>query len=446
MKLPSSFSTISTPVLIISAAICGLCSSTQAQTGTIAGSVRQVSPYVGGSARAYSLELGDSYSTLIAQNGKFQLSLPAGSYAVVSSMVSKRKVTQQIDVVRVAGRKKTSIKARVFTRVAVAPGIRVSIGNLQAQTLDGKPVKAFNGKPIVWDDLLINDILNNDNPCKIRVMEDRKYGRYNDILNEVKLQASRYAAKRINYKKALSVLSANAPQYRVTGSFQVTPDMELLGNASLRIVDLRNGQTVWSGEFTGLTDMDKFSTTLAQSAAAALCIPRRVTGTFDGVQHVIGSGISVDYNWTGSATFKLSGLIASNPNKPTNQDVALYLLETSNIDSYSTSGSVGGCSVSANAGSTAPQAPSTAAMMVWLNPDSQLGYRYVIAIELMHLDAVIETHHCPDGTSSTSEPVTGELQVSDSEASYPYTQDPYNYQGTFTINSTTMNWAFTAGL
>jgi len=421
--------------------------SALAQNGSITGTAPKVKKFVAGTTRVYSLGTPAVYGKDLSSKRSFQFSVPEGGYVVISDVLGKKERTSSIAVVPVRKGKKAKVKALSALSADSAQAIRVSVGNVQLRTPDGKPLKARSGKNITIDGLLIVDLLNSRNECNFAIVEDRKFGRFKDVLKEIRLQSSKLSANKVNYKAAIATLNANAPQYRLTGSVEVNEQEDLTGNSTLQIVNIQSGEVVWQKTFTGGgTDLANFSEPLAQAAADALCIPQEVSGTFSGVQKSEGSGFSVTYSWTGTAKFRFLNYLGEDPSKPENLNVALYQFVSGEISSFSASGTNNGCSVSGETSSLQPEFPSTGALMVYLDPVPGGGYRYSLAATLQKPDAVEITTACPDATSSRTEAAVAELVVSNSEDDLPVTPDLHRYIGAAKILETEMSWSFNSGL
>jgi hypothetical protein len=414
-----------------------------AQNGTIVGTAPKVKKFLAGTTRVYSLGSSAVYGKDLTSKRTFQFSVPEGGYVVLSDVLGKNEKASSISVVPVKKGKKSSVRALA----SASPAIRISVGNILLKTPDGKVVKGVNGQNITVDGLMIVDLLNAKNECNFAIVEDRKFGRFKDVLKEIKLQSSNLSANKINYKSAIALLNANAPQYRLSGSVEVSPQGDLTGDSSLQIINLKNGEILWQKSFTGGgTNFANFSESLAQSAADALCIPQQILGTFTGLQKLVGSGYSVTYSWTGAATFKFLNYIGQDPSKPENLNVALYQYISGEISSYSAEGTNNGCTVSGEVASLQPEFPSTGALLVYLDPAPGKGYKYSLAVTLQKPNAIDISTSCQNGTDVRSDAATAELSVSPSDDDLPTTSSLHHYSGSITIDDTDMNWDFNSQL
>jgi hypothetical protein len=433
-------------ITFLSVCFVGTISESFAQNGVITGTAPKVNKFLAGTTRAYSLGTAAVYGRDLSAKRSYQLSVPEGGYVVISDVIGRREKVSKLDVVSVKKGKKTTIKARAVLSNST-PSTRVSVGNVLLKTPDGKTIKATNGRNITIDDLLIVDLLNSKNDCNFAIVEDRKFGRFKDVLKEIRLQSSKLSANKIDFKSAIATLNANAPQYRISGSVEVNQQQDLTGNASLQIIKIETGEVVWQKSFTnGGTDLGNFSEPLAQAAADAICIPQEVSGTFSGVQKTTGSNLAVTFSWTGSATFKFQSYLAEDPSKPEEYTAALYQFKSGEISSYSASGRTNGCSVSGEAFSLQPEFPSTGALLVYLNPTPGLGYKYSLAVTLLKADSIQITTACSNGSDTRSDVATAELSVSNSEEDLPTTLSLSNYSGSAKILDTDMTWNFKSGL
>jgi hypothetical protein len=420
----------------------GIITESFAQNGVISGTAPKVSKFVAGTTRVYSLGTSAVYGRDLSAKRSYQLSVPVGGYVVISDVIGKKEKVSKINVVAVKKGKKTTIKARAALSNSNL-STRVSVGNVLLKTTDGKTIKAKSGKDITIDDLLIVDLLNSKNDCNFAIVEDRKFGRYKDILKEIRLQSSILSANKINFKSAVATLNANAPQYRISGSVEVNQQQDLTGNATLEIIKIETGEVVWQKTFTnGGTNLANFSEPLAQAAADAICIPQEVSGTFSGVQKITESNLSVTYSWTGNATFKFQSYLAEDPSKPEEYTAALYQFTSGEIASYSASGTTNGCSVSGEASSLEPEFPSTGTLLVYLNPTPGKGYKYSLGVTLLKENSINITTACSNGSDTRSDVATAELSVSNSEEDLPTTLSLNNYSGSATVLNTDMIWNF----
>ena len=442
-----NFFALSTILIVFAfSAIGTIASDGFAQNGTISGTGPKVKKFLAGSTRLYSLASTATFARELTANRSYKLTVPAGPYVVISEVLGKNENAVTLKVVSAGKGKRAVVQQRAA--IASPPAVRVSVGNILLKTPTGKTIKSTSGKNITVDGLVIADLLNSNNSCGFAVFEDRQFGRFKDILKEVKLQSSKFAKDRINLKEALAVLNANAPQYRLTGSVEVTPDQEeLTGNASLQIVNLETGEIVWQKTFTnGEKSFAKFSEPLAQAAADALCIPREISGTFTGKQEISGGGIAVTHAWLGSARFIFQSYLAEDPSKPTEYTAALYKFDSGEISSYSANGTNNGCSVRGEATQLQPDFPSSGILLVYLKPQSTNGYRYALSVSLSKQDGVASTITCPDSTDTRLDAATAELVTSSSEENLPVTPNLRSFSGAFTYEGIEMTWDFNSKL
>jgi hypothetical protein len=424
----------------------GIAAVSAAQNGLIIGSTPKAKKFVAATTRAYSLESTALFATEVSANRSYKLSVPAGAYVVISDVTGKKEKLSAINVVSVTKGKKTNVKVPARRSSSASPEIRVSVGNVLLKTADGNTVKATNGKNITIDDLLIVDLLNSKNDCKFAIVEDRIFGRFKDVLKELRLQSSKFSAQKLNYKAALSSLNNNAPQFRLTGSVEVNQQQDLTGNASLQIVKINTGEVIWQKSFSNIgTNFANFTEPLAQAAADAICIPQQISGSFSGKQISTGSGFSVNYSWIGNATFKFQSYIAEDPSKPENLSAALYQLTSAQISSYSVDGVNNGCTVTGAVSSLVPDT-SAAGLLVYLNPTPGLGYKYLLSISLLKQNAILITTSCPKGDDSRLDIASAELVTSQSDNAPPRTLNLNNYSGSITVDDTEMTWDFSAQL
>lgn len=416
-----------------------------AQTGTITGRAPAVQGFKAGAVRAYSFDgTGEIISRPIRRNGTFSIPAPEGRYVVLTSMFGRRGATQRFAFADVKSNRRSNISR--LTANAPTNGLRISVGNVVARGPRGQTFKNTSGRPTTLDDFLIVDLLNGTKPCSFGIYEDRRFGRFQDVVKELRRQSTRYFKNPINLPNALAVLNANAPQYRVTGSVGVSgPDNSLTGSASIQFVDLANGQVRFSKTFSGLPrDLGAFSAALASKVAAEICVPRRIVGTFSGIQRIQTSSSNETYEWQGTAALALQTALPSDPSRPENLDVNFYSLESGQIDSFRRSGSLGNCSVLGESGPVAPVPPTVGAMLVNLTPTPQLGYKYDLSVQFINPGATTRTITCPGNVDTESQDVSADLVVSADASQLPFSPSLGRFTGSTTIDSTTYTWDFYA--
>ena len=417
----------------------------EAQTGIITGKAQAVQGFRAGAVRAYSFDgTGEVISRPIRRNGAFSIPAPEGRYVVLTSMFGRRGQSQRFGFADVKSNKRSNISR--LKAAARTDELRISVGNVVARGPRGQTFKNTSGRPTTIDDFLIVDLVNGTKPCSFGVFEDRRFGRFQEIVTELRQQSKRYFKNPINLPNALAVLNANAPQYRVTGSVGVSgPDNSLTGSASIQFIDVANGQVRFSKTFSGLPrDLKEFSEALATKVAAEICVPRRIVGTFSGIQRIQTSSSNETYEWQGTATLTLQTALPSDPSRPENLDVNFYTLESGQIDSFRRAGSLGNCSVLGQSGPVAPIPPTVGAMLLNLTPTPQLGYKYDISVQFLSPGATTRTITCPDNIDTDSQDVSADLVVSADASQLPFSPSLGQFTGSTTIDSTTYTWDFYA--
>jgi hypothetical protein len=442
-------------ILILSLSLSAFALSALAATGegTVSGKAQTTAGFLEGNVRAFQLD-GPTpiVSRQISRNGKYTLSLPPGRFALVSSVFGKRGPVRKIAFATVKKGKKATPRSPVVRKALNANSeTRISVGNVLARGPQGQTYRSVDGRPVTFDDILITDLFLAPKTCSVAVVEDRKFGRFQDVLKELKRQSSALFAEPINFKAATKILNANAPQFRITGSIGVIDStFEASGSASIQIVDLKTGSVLLSQELSGLpTGLDTLFPAIAERVLSALCIPQRIRGTFVGSQQITDSGVSVRYDWQGSATLVLQGRIPADPSQPSRLNVALYGIESFQIDSYRKSGVLGNCQVSVEAGVTEPLPPSTGFMLVYLDPVAGQGYRYDLSVIMLNQEGATQVRTCPDGGDTSPHEVTAELAVSLDANQLPFAPSLTSYAGAYeaqlSTGITTMSWNFVGG-
>ena len=318
------------PVLA-AAVICLFCTPLAAVAGTIRITVkRSTPPYRYVVAKAYRLAPDvESYSWRYPGPGTFAQKVPGGLYAVVVTTQTARKQGSSVRILKVPGARAAAADRSALA--AVAAGVRMSVGGVVLTNPAGVAQRFPNGSPLYVDSIVVTDMVQYDPDCEIGVFEDRKFGRFREVVQELKLQTTEAfpASTRALAKRALANLKSYAPQYRLSGSIPAEANSFDLagGTAHFVLTDTRTGEVLWSMSYpvtpgTGLFDMPG-STGLSPLAAflagRALCneppVPTTISGEF------WGNATSVTYlnqliDWDGMLSFKISSLIRANPARP----------------------------------------------------------------------------------------------------------------------------------
>jgi hypothetical protein len=416
------------------------------QEGVVVGKTKSVPGFRAGNIRAYQLDKPTPMvAGSISRSGKYSLELPPGKFALITSMFGKRGPVTKIAFASVKkGKRVTPRSPQAAAALSATAETRISVGNVLARGPQGQTYRNPEGRPITFDDILITDLVLAPKSCSVAVVEDRKFGRFQDVLKELRRQSSALFSEPIDLKAATKVLNANAPQFRITGSVGVLNDtLESDGTASMQIVDLKSGRVVASQELSGLpTSLETLFEAIAQRMLSQLCIPQRIQGTFAGIDRIRLPDATVDYEWQGSATLALQSILPPDPNNPSAGNIAFYALETANIDSYRKTGTLGGCQASVDVSQVSPQPPSTGAMLLYLSPVAGLGFQYDLSVALLNFSAGIETRICPNGTEQSPQEVTAELSVTSDAVPVRYAPSFARFTGSQIIGTVTMQWDF----
>ena len=241
----------------------------------------------------------------VSARGRFRATVAPGLYSVVSSGYARKAPKDRLTLVAVrAGR---TVKARTQPHRR-AGDVKVSIGGFTPPAgADADSTYFARGLP----DLMINDLLaavDGAGGCqrKVRIFEDRKYGRFDETLKELRLRTTRLFSEqdRASARAALRKLPTYTPTLRVTGS--VTSLSPASATGRFRVVHIPSGRTVFS---TDVASASAFDLSVDGSAAVArfLCrvevatVPQTLSGTFSG--SVATGSQSLTWNGTTTKTF-----------------------------------------------------------------------------------------------------------------------------------------------
>ena len=286
--------------------------SVQAGKGTIKGTVK--TPAASRSdvfaATAYVARLdrpGEIQPVAVSERGAFKVKVAPGLYSVVTSGYARKAPDADASVVLVRSGRTVSARAPHGESRRAGP-VRISVGRFSPPAGADADARYF-AKGIA--DLTIVDLVHTltevgDCQKDVRVYEDRKYGRYEEVLKELKLQASKYADQETRSKAqaALRNLPNFAPTLRVMGT--ITSVSQTSATGQVRVVHIKSGKTVFSQDISSGAPFD-----LSEEATAAvtdfLCevdvdtVPGALNGTFSG--SVTTSTQSLTWNGTVTKTF-----------------------------------------------------------------------------------------------------------------------------------------------
>jgi len=259
----------------------------------------------------------DVRAQFVAPDGAFRFSVPAGPYIVLAQAwrgdaLGYSSSLQFVVVKSGKTAKARKLQARYSRRLGALPdlptGPIISVGNILMSNPDGSPFSRSDGSPITFDTTMAVELGLVPHACTFHLVEDRQYGKFGEIMKELKLQSTKYfdLKTRISLKSALRSLAIWAPQYRLTGTIGFSSN-EFVRVADLKIVDISTGKTVWCRRVTFSADtlLTSFPTNTAVAIANALCgqtdLPASISGSFSG--RVSESVLGTTTTWSGSATY-----------------------------------------------------------------------------------------------------------------------------------------------
>ena len=267
--------------------------SVQAGTGTIKGTVQlpAASRRDVFSATAYVTRLdkpGAIQPVTVSARGSFRAKVAPGLYSVVTSGYARKAPKASASVVLV--RSGRTVAARASHRENRRGGtVRISVGRFSPPAGADADARYFAQG---LGDLTIVDLVRNlsevgDCQKDVRVYEDRKYGRYDEALKELKLQTSRHFSPetRSRARAALRNLPHVAPTFRVMGAVTSVSQTSATGQVSL--VHIKSGRTVFKQDISSAAPFD-LSEEATSAVSRFLCeddvdtVPGTLSGTFSG--------------------------------------------------------------------------------------------------------------------------------------------------------------------
>jgi hypothetical protein len=298
-------------------------SAAPAATGTLSGKIKGVvstsSAVFPSTVEAFDVYAPEnSVSAQLAAGGKYGFTVTPGPYVVSSTIWDKNGASyrEKSKIQFVAAKKHGHAKRRPAALAAVAgpQGPTVCVGNIQWQDGSGGVYVNYDKKPWLWDSVFLTDLTTVPRTCQFYVVEDRQYGRFDEILKELKFQSSKYIdpSMRINYRQAVNTLNLWAPQFRVTGTV-VSSSQTLADGASvqLQLVDLAKNKTVWSMSYsiTDPEDIIRVSEQAAKDIEQFLCdddLPLTITGSYTSVTTFNASPLDGNVEqYSGNVTYTL---------------------------------------------------------------------------------------------------------------------------------------------
>lgn len=277
-----------------------------AQKGTIKGSLKMPARARRDvfSSTAYVARLdkpGAIQPVALSARGTFKTKVAPGLYSVVTSEYARKAPRTDASVVLVRSGRTVRTRASGLR----AGPVRVSVGRFTPPARADADARYFARG---LSDLMIGDVfeqLREVGSCRkeVRLYEDRKYGRYRDVLKELRLEASRFASPetRKRARAALRNLPKLAPTLRVMGS--VTSLSATSATGQVKLVHITSGRTVFSRDISSSSPFD-LSVDAAAAVARYLCeadvetVPEALAGTFSGS---VDTGTHL-LTWNGSVT------------------------------------------------------------------------------------------------------------------------------------------------
>lgn len=377
-------------VAVAAAAIVALPSTGLAAKGTLRGSVadapagKMFQPAV----RVYRLT--PTYAAVrvpITARGIYSARVVPGLYAVVLTGWSKGKTTTATRLVRVKSGAVTKVKAlkAAGLNATAPPSIRLSVGRVRATDPSLSYVKSG------FADIAITDApYSRFDKCKMGLYEDRKYGRFKDILNEIALGKSRYADAefRAMATRAEKNLKANAPTVRLNGTIDKAGTTSSSGTFSM--VDLKTGKVIWSERVNAGHVFDLPGAAIAKAVNRLCSFPATYSGTVSETDSLGGSS-GLTTAWGGTFTYTRT----SSQTNPDGSRNALYTLTKASVSTYTESGI---CTASTS--STSPTI-RFGDLEINVTPAGKWTYGFVV-------DTALPTaqHVCPPAPASSFTPVT----------------------------------------
>lgn len=223
-----------------------------------------------------------STSAILPESGGFRLPVQPGPYLVLLDVwKANRSLQRSLKFVN-AGRVRLSGGS---AGAAQAPGAVVSVGDIRWTDPSGNPRLTSANQPWRFDAMFVTALVGQQAPCDVSVVEDRSFGKYQEILKEIRRRSSRAIApaSRLDLRRAMRVLNAWAPRHRLTGTIVSDSETPSSFDAHLQLVDLKTGQTRWSRDYT--LPSDRFfdvPRVVAADVVYDLCsmLPARVQGAF----------------------------------------------------------------------------------------------------------------------------------------------------------------------
>lgn len=374
-------------IAVAAATIAALPSAGMAAKGTLRGSVADApaAKLFQPAVRVYRLT--PTYAAVrvpITARGIYSARVVPGLYGVVLTGWSKSKTTTATRLVRVKSGAVTKVKAlkAAGLNAAAPPSIRLSVGQMRATDPSLSYVKSG------FADIAITDApYSRFDKCKMGLYEDRKYGHFKDILNEIALGKSRYADAefRAMATRAEKNLKANAPTVRLNGTIDKAGTTSSSGKFSM--VDLKTGKTIWSERVNAGHVFDLPGAAIAKAVSRLCSFPATYSGTVSETDSLGGLTTA----WGGSFTYTRT---RSQINRDGSRS-ALYTLTGASVSTFTESGI---CTASTSSASPTIRFGD---LEINVTPAGKWTYGFVVDTALPATQ-----HVCPPAPASSFTPVT----------------------------------------
>jgi hypothetical protein len=276
-------------------------------------------------------------SVKLGKTGAYSVKVSPGLYAVVMSGWAKGKIAEVARLALVKSGKTTKVRkldgALVHSAATDVPSVRLSVGQITPPS-DVSYLKSGLADLAIAD----TNFAAVEKCSKLRIYEDRKYGRFNDILNEIALGKSRYADAefRAMSLRAEKLLKIHEPNYRLMGVVDKGSSFDGPASGRFWVVDPKTGAKKWSAKIKA-DNLWNLGGVALNTFIAKMCekpklppFPDAYTGSVSLFQTIAG----LTEKWTGNFTWTRTAY-ATNPDGSRN---ALYTLNKATVDTFEESG------------------------------------------------------------------------------------------------------------
>jgi hypothetical protein len=263
----------------------------------------------------------------ISARGVYSARVAPGLYAVVLTGWVRGRTTTAVRLVRVKSGVVTRVKALTAAglNATAPPPIRMSVGRIQLTN----PSLAYL-KNSLADAAIADAPFSRFGACKMAIVEDRKYGRFNDILKEIALGKSRYAdpAFRSLAIQAERNIKLNAPTVRLSGTVDKAGATSSSG--VFRLTDMKTGKVIWTQRVNAGHVFDLPGAAMAKAVNRLCSFPATYSGTVNYTYDTFGN---VD-SWTGNFTYTRT----TSQLNPDGSRYLVYTLTGASVPSFTESG------------------------------------------------------------------------------------------------------------